>query len=288
MQYKVLLLVLKSYICDLLKKRISMKIKSLLTFLFIIIISFTSCISNRQSTYMQNKNMALEAVLLSKQLPPYRVQINDLLSVRVKALDQELAGMFNPIGEESNSQALTREKLYTDGFLIDDHGEITMPTLGKIKVINLTVVEIKKKIEKMLLEQYFKEEANIFVTVKLGGLKYTTLGEFGQKGTNVIFQERVNIFEAIANAGDINHIGNKKDVLLIRPYPGGNKIHHIDLTDVTIFESPFFYIQPNDMLYVKPLPQKSWGTGTTGLQSFTTILSIFSALTTTYFLIRTL
>lgn len=237
---------------------------------------------------MQQHDGLVEELMLSKQLPPYRVQINDVLSIRVKALDQELVGMFNPIGSDDNVNALTREALYSDGFLIDDHGEINMPTLGKIKILNLTVEEVKEKIEQQLLEQYFKKEANIFVTVKLGGVKYTTLGEFGSTGTKVIFQERVNIFEAIANSGDINHIGNKKDMLLIRPYPGGNKIHHIDLTDVNIFESPFFYIQPNDMLYIKPLPQKAWGTGTTGLQSFSTILSIFTALTTTYFLIRTL
>ena len=237
---------------------------------------------------MQNRDRDMEEVLLSKQLPPYRVQINDVLSIRVKALDQELAGMFNPIGSDGNVEALTRENLYSDGFLIDDHGEITMPTLGKISVLNLTVVDIKEKIESQLLAQYFKKEANIFVTVKLGGVKYTTLGEFGVTGTNVIFQEKVNIFEAIANSGDIPLLGNKKDVLLIRPYPGGNRIHHIDLTDVNIFESPYFYIQPNDMIYVKSLPQKAWGTGTTGIQSFTTILSIFSAVTTTYFLLKTL
>lgn len=265
-----------------------MKIKSLLTFLALIPFLFTSCISNKQSAYMQHRDTVLEGVMLSKQLPPYRLQINDVLSIRVKALDQELAGMFNPIGASDNVDALTREALYSDGFLIDDHGEINMPTLGKIKIINLTVEEVKNQIEKLLLEQYFKKEANIFVTVKLGGVKYTTLGEFGSTGTNVIFQEKVNIFEAIANAGDIPLIGNKKDVLLIRPYPGGNKIHHIDLTDVNIFESPFFYIQPNDMLYVKALPQKAWGTGQTGLQSFTTILSVFTAITTTYFLIRSL
>ncbi len=83
-------------------------------------------------------------------------------------------------------------------------------------------------------------------------------------------------------------MGNKKDVLIIRPYPGGNKIHHIDLTSSNIFESDFFYIQPNDMIYVKPLPQKAWGFGQTGLQSFTTLLSVFSTLVTTYFLIKTL
>ena len=265
-----------------------MKIKSLLIFFILIALAFTSCISNKQSAYMQQRDTVLENLMLSKQLPPYRVQINDVLSIRVKALDQELVGMFNPIGAEDNVSALTREALYSDGFLIDDHGEINMPALGKIKILNLTVEEVKAKIEEQLLEQYFKKEANIFVTVKLGGVKYTTLGEFGKTGTNVIFQEKVNIFEAIANSGDIPLIGDKKDVLLIRPYPGGNKIHHIDLTDVNIFESPFFYIQPNDMIYVKPLPQKAWGTGKTGLQSFTTILSVFTAITTTYFLIRTL
>lgn len=265
-----------------------MKIKLTLIFIALITLTFTSCISNKQTAYMQQRDQLVEELMLSKQLPPYRVQINDVLSIRVKALDQELVGMFNPTGEEENVAALTREALYSDGFLIDDHGEINMPTLGKIKILNLTVSEVKSKIEEQLLEQYFKKEANVFVTVKLGGVKYTTLGEFGSTGTNVIFQERVNIFEAIANAGDVNHIGDKKDMMLIRPYPGGNKIHHIDLTDVNIFESPYFYIQPNDMLYIKPLPQKAWGTGTTGLQSFTTILSIFSGLVSTYFIAKSL
>jgi len=237
---------------------------------------------------MQNKDRMPGQVMLSKQLPPYRVQINDVLSIRIKALDQALVGMFNPISDTDNVLALTRESLYSDGFLIDDHGDINMPTLGKVNILNLTVEEIKGKIEKKLLEEYFKEEANVFVTVKLGGIKYTTLGEIGSNGTNVIFQERVNIFEAIANAGDIPLIGDKRDVLLIRPYPGGSKTHHLDLTDIAIFESPYFYIQPNDMIYVKPLPQKSWGFGETGLQSFTTVLSIFTGLVSTYFLFKTL
>jgi len=265
-----------------------MKIKSLLTFLLLITLVFTSCISSKQTNYMQHRDNVLEEVLLSKQLPPYRVQINDVLSIRIKALDQEIVGMFNPIASDNNVSALTREALYFDGFLIDDHGEITMPTLGKMNVLNLTVVEIKEKIKKILLAEYFKEEANIFITVKLGGVKYTTLGEIGASGTHTVFQERVTIFEALANAGDIPLLGNKKDVLIIRPYPGGNKIHHIDLTDIAIFESPYFYIQPNDMIYVKALPQKAWGTGETGMQSFTTILSVFTALVSTYVLFKTL
>ena len=265
-----------------------MKIKSVLIFLLIINVLFTSCISSRQTTYMQNKDRSVTRLLLSKQLPPYRVQINDVLSIRIKALVQALVGMFNPIAEKDNVDALTRESLYSDGFLIDAHGEINMPTLGKVNILNLTVEEVKEKIEQKLLEEYFKKEANIFVTVKLGGIKYTTIGEIGSTGTNVIFQERANIFEAIANAGDIPLLGDKKDVLLIRPYPGGNVTYHLDLTDAAIFESPYFYIQPNDMIYVKSLPQKSWGFGETGLKSFTTILSVFTGLVSTYILFKTL
>jgi polysaccharide export outer membrane protein len=101
-----------------------------------------------------------------------------------------------------------------------------------------------------------------------------------------MFQERVNIFEAIANVGEIPITGDKKDVLIIRQYPQGQQIHHLDLTDVNVMKSQYYYIQPNDMIYVKPLKQKSWGTGTTGIQTITTLISVFTLVTTTILLIK--
>ena len=95
-----------------------------------------------------------------------------------------------------------------------------------------------------------------------------------------MFTERVNIFEAIANVGEIPLTGDKKDVLIIRQYPQGQKIHHLDLTDIKVMNSPYYYIQPNDIIYVKPLVQKSIGTGETALSSITAIASILSLLTT--------
>lgn len=237
---------------------------------------------------MQNRDAALEELMLTKQNDPYRVQINDVLSIRFKALDQELVGMFNPIASESNIQVATEKELYFDGFSVDNHGEVSIPTLGKVSVLNLTIEEIKEKIEEKLLADYVKKEANVFVTVKLGGVKYTVLGEVVEPGVRVLYQDRVNIFEAIANAGDLEVVADRKDVMIMRPYPGGYKIHHLDLTEKSIIQSPYFYIQPNDMIYVKPLPQKTWGTGKTGLESFTTVLTIFSAITTTILLLRTL
>lgn len=235
---------------------------------------------------MRNKEVALDSIqLLIEKQTPYRIQINDILSIRVKALDQENIQILNPVGDQ-NLNATSAERAYFDGFTVDLHGDIKIPTLGKLKVLGFTTEEIEQIIEKKLLDEQFKETANIFVTVKLTGLRYTTIGEINRTGTQTLFQERVNIFEAIANSGDIPITGNLKDVLIIRQYPQGQKIHHLDLTNVNVMHSPYYYIQPNDLIYVKPLKQKSWGTGTNLLQNLTAFLTVLTAITTTIVLLR--
>ena len=275
------------YICD---TTSPLYMKRIVLLLILTISSFfTSCIPHKDIIYMQNKdtNAADTLQLMVEQQKPYRIQINDILSVRVKALDQESVSIFNPIGDE-NLTANSSEKAYFDGFTVDVHGNIRVPTLGNINVLGYTTEEIQKMIEDKLLTEQFKEAANIFVTVKLSGLRYTATGEVSSPGTKTLFQERVNIYEAIANVGDIPVTGNRKDVLIIRQYPQGQQIHHLDLTDVNVMNSPYYYIQPNDMIYVKPLKQKTWGTGTTGRETLTTIVSVLSLLTTTILLVNRL
>ena len=252
---------------------------------FVLSVLASSCVPQKDILYLQNKDNASDTThIISEVQKPYRVQIHDMLNIRVKALDQDIVKMFNPVGE-ANLNAGSAERAYFDGFTVDLHGDIRIPTLGKVSVLGYTTEEIEKIIEKKLLEEQFKETANIFVTVKLTGLRFTANGEVGRPGTITLFQERVNIFEAIANVGEIPITGDKKDVLIIRQYPQGQQIHHLDLTDITVMQSPYYYIQPNDIIYVKPIKQKTWGTGTTGVQSFTTIVSILSLLTTTIILI---
>jgi len=245
----------------------------------------SSCIPHKDTLYWQNKNTSLDSIqLIVEKQTPYRIQIYDILSIRVKSLDQENVQIINPIGDE-NLNAGSAERAYFDGFTVDLHGDIRIPTLGKINVLGYTIEEIEKMIEKKLLDEQFKETANIFVTVKLTGLKYTTMGEIGP-GIRTLFQERVNIFEAIANAGGIPITGNLKDVLILRQYPQGQKIHHIDLTDINVMHSPYYYIQPNDIIYVKPLKQKSWGTGTNAFQNLTAFVTVLSVITTAIVLLK--
>lgn len=253
-----------------------MKVSNLFFLLFLVLCA-ASCVSTKQLTYLQeNEDDADTLVVMNKKQEPYRLQINDLLSIRVKALDQETVGIFNPIGD-ANPNATGEEKLYYDGFVVNDHGNIRIPSLGEVNVLGFTVEEVREMLEARLLKDYFKAEANVFVTVKLAGIRYTINGEINSPGSNIIYRDQVSIMEAIANSGDITITGDRKDVVIIRQYPAGQKVHHIDLTTLDAMNSPYYYIKPNDLILINPLPQKSWGTGTTGLSSFTTILSIITA-----------
>ncbi|MET3028204.1 polysaccharide biosynthesis/export family protein [Flavobacterium sp. UW10123] len=257
-------------------------------FLFLLISAlFTSCIPIKDLVYLQDKNDSGEQVTISQVgSKPYRLQVNDVLRINIKAIDPKLVSIFNTTEGESSQTGKNESSLYFDGFTVDDHGNIRMPILGEINVIGYTLEEVRMKIEKTLLEEYFKSEANIFVTVKLAGFRYTINGEVGSTGTKTLFKENVNILEAIANAGDISTVGNRKEVTIIRQTPTGVQMHDIDLTDVNVMKSPYYCLQPNDYIYVKPLRQKTWGTGQTGIQSIGTIITLLSLATTVYLIIK--
>ncbi|MFK5983288.1 MAG: polysaccharide biosynthesis/export family protein [Flavobacteriaceae bacterium] len=260
-----------------------MKYSFLLIFAFVAI-SFTSCVSTKQLTYLQENEDRVDSLLVIRKVQePYRLQVNDLLSIRVKAIDQEEVSIFNPVND-SDLNATGEERLYYEGFAVDLHGNIRVPSFGEMQVLGYTVEEVREKIKERLLKEFFKEEANIFVTVKLAGIRYTINGEIGRPGSTILYRDEVSIMEAIANNGDIKVTGDRKNVIIIRQYPLGQKVHHIDLTDIEAMNSPYYYIQPNDLILVNPLPQKASGFGITGLSSFTTILALITATTTTILL----
>jgi polysaccharide export outer membrane protein len=88
----------------------------------------------------------------------------------------------------------------------------------------------------------------------------------------------VSLLEAVANAGGLSELANRSKINLIRQYPEGYKVHLIDLTSASVFESPYFYLQPNDMVYVEPLKIRSFGRSTTGIEAFRDVVSLFSGI----------
>lgn len=250
---------------------------------------FTSCISTKDLTYLQPSSTSKsDSIKVAQEVSkPYRIQTNDVLSINIKALDQKLVEMFS-VSQSSNQSQTSPQSLFFQGYTVDDHGNIRVPILGEVNVLGYTADEVRQKIEKQLLEEYFRKEANIFVTVKLAGLRYTINGEIRTPGIGVLYQERATIMEAIANSGDISITGNRREVQIIRKFPHGFETYSIDLTDEKAMSSPYFYIQPNDYIIVKPLKQKTWGTGVTGVQSVATIMTAISLITTLLVLSKTL
>ncbi|RXR17795.1 sugar transporter [Flavobacterium amnicola] len=258
------------------------KIYSFLCVLYLMLM--TSCISHKDIVYLQGDSKKEQGSVEQTSQKPYRVQSNDVISIKIKALDQKLVEMFNV--STTGASPTSADGLYFDGYTVDDHGNVRIPVLGEVAVLGLTLDEIRVKIEKQLLSDYFNKEADIFVIAKLAGLRYTINGEIVSPGTKSILQEKVTILEAIANSGDVTITGDRKDVVIVRQLPHGTEMYSVDLTSAAILKSPYYYIQPNDYIYVKPIKQKTWGFGTNGLQSFTTILSALTLVITTYLLIN--
>ena len=215
----------------------------------------------------------------------YRLQVNDVLAIDLKAENPEIVAMFknNDVSRTSTSA----EDLYFTGYSIDRHGNIRIPYIGDLNVLGYTEKEVREKIESEL-SKFLKNPEKVFVSVKLGGVKFLVTGEVSSPGTINLAQNQVSIVEAIANAGEITALGNRKEVTVIRKTLDGVKKYKLDFTSISVFESENFYIQPNDIIYVAPLKQKSWGTGTSGFETFSTVVTALSFIVSSVLLVKNL
>jgi len=245
-------------------------------FFYVLVLSLlSSCISKKKLTYFQGEP-ATKSELYRINNEPYRLQVNDILSIAIKAENPELVALFMSSGGGD---------LYFSGYTVDRHGNIRIPYIGELNVLGYTEKEVREKIETEL-GKFLKKVESVFVTVKLGGINFTITGEIGSPGTKNIEQNEVTIIDAIASSGDIGIHGDRENIEIIRKTLDGVKKYKINILDIDIFESEHFYVKPNDVIYVPPLKQKTWGLGTTGLQTFTTVISIFTLGVTTYLLIK--
>lgn len=255
------------------------------------VVFFSSCLSNKELTYLQGNPTSNSEIKRINNIP-YKLQVDDILNITISSKKPEIVAVFqkqnlnsnlmNSGGSNENNQG------YFSDYSIDNYGNIRIPTLGEINVLGYTELEARRKIEDILRQDYINNDESLYVSVKLSGIRYTILGEINQTGTNIIYQNRVSIIDAIANSGDITDVGNRKAVEIIRKTGNGTKKFVVDLTDIDLLNDEAFYIKPNDIINIKPLKEKSWGTGTTGLQSLTTIVSLLTLISTTIILARNL
>lgn len=257
--------------------------KHLLILVFAVLI--TSCVPHKKLVYFQGEPIPKEDIYKINEIP-YKLQVNDIISITIRSKDEELVALFrnedpNTPGQGDGGNA------YFNGYSVDGHGNVRLPYIGELNVLGYTTDEVREKI-KSELRKYIVTPHGTFVTVKLNGIRYTIIGEISSPGTNVLYQNKVNIIEAISNSGDVLDTGDRTNIEVLRDEFDGLKKYTVDITQVTVFDSEVFNILPHDIIYVKPIKTKSWGIGTTGLQTFTTLASIFSIIATTILLIQSL
>ena len=236
-----------------------------------------SCVNKKKLTYLQSEG-DLSALQFEIVRSDYRLQINDVVNIDIRTLNPEAETIFNPPTQQMSNLNAGDIIFYLQGYSVDNQGIIVLPVIGKIKVEGMTIRQLKELIDSKL-SQYFQDNS-AFARVQLAGIRFSVVGDVSRPGKYVIYQNQATIFDALAVAGDITIVGDRREVQIIRQFPEGTKLFEIDLTDANVIKDPRFLIQPNDIVNIKPLNVKSWGIGTTGWQTLTLGLSaVASALT---------
>ena len=239
--------------------------------------AITSCVPVKKMIYLQSEENITEKVF-EYQKEEYKLQVNDILDVQIRSMNEEANKLFSiqSQGGGQNMQAGVQsggDLYYMTGYTVNDNGAIELPYIGEVEVKGKTLKEAKAVIDTEVT-RFFK---TYYLQVKLGGIRFSALGEFNRSGKHVVLQNQATIYEAIALSGDLSPLAKRDEIKLIRQYPEGTRIHTINLLDQSIIGSPYYFIQPNDVLYAEPLPQKAYGFGVTGAQTITTLVSALSS-----------
>lgn len=246
--------------------------------LIVIIAGFiTSCASKKEIILFNDITEGAESNI-TYALP--KIQINDILDVKITSINPETSIPYNAsTGTTATISSIEIMKL--QGYLVTSEGKINLPILGEINVSGKTTSELEKNIISILETNGHLK--NPKVSVRILNSKVTILGEVKAPGTFNYTEQSITLPQAIGYAGDVTIEANRKEVWLIREDAGKRKYHKIDLTKSDWFNSPYYNIKQNDIIYVYPNNVKVKSAGFIG--STSTFLSVFSILLTTFVLL---
>jgi polysaccharide export outer membrane protein len=233
---------------------------------FLIVILLSSCTTSRYTRFLQESDRLPQYAKM--ELQRYRIQVDDEILVKVLSLDEEVTNIFNTnlTTNVANSYAY---RVYTDG-------TIDIPFINNIYVEGLTLQEAKEKIQQEL-QQFI---SNAEVVVALANNYFYVLGDAG-KGAFLLYKEKITIFQALAMAGGMDKVGSRKNVYIMRrDAQGKTQVESFDIRSISVLDSKYYYVQPNDIIYIPPASERFFR-----LDSFSGILSVISTSLSLFFLI---
>ena len=225
--------------------------------LLVIIFFFGACQSYKKVPYIQNSD-ELKTLGVKQNLYDARIMPKDLLTITVNSDNAEAAAPFNLTMQTTATVNLSNRSMGTTtqpalmSYLVDNNGNIEYPSIGLVHVGGLTKSEAEEVMRKRL-KPFFNEGSKFIVNVRMTNYKISVIGEVVRPNTYTISNEKVNLFEALALAGDLTIYGRRDGVKLIREDINGRKeVVNLNLNDANVINSPYYYLQQNDVLYVEP------------------------------------
>ncbi len=218
------------------------KLRHLILLASLVVLS--SCYTTKKLNYLQSDERSFDIPVLPTV---YKVQPNDVLSIKVQSKDPEQSAFFNITTIENRNIEANPASLFLTGYTVDQEGMINLAIVGELKVSDLPVPEIRDLIQKQI-DKYL---LNAMVSVKLTSFKVSVLGDVKNPGTNYIYNTQATIFEALSAAGDLNLTAKRENVRLIRQQGDMSKVVSLDLTQPSIIHSPYYLLHPNDVIYVE-------------------------------------
>ena len=244
-------------------------------------ILFASCVPQKKMLYLKEAQMLAENQSINyvnERTVDYKLQPGDNLYIRfINTIDSQSASALS--GETTRTTS-SDASIYLQSYTLDEEGCIELPLMGKIELKNLTVDEAKTKLQ-IELDKYVNQTT---IVVKLSNFNLTVLGEVAKPGLYKVYQSQINLFEAVSLAGNMTNFAKRDDVKIIRQTENGSEIITVDMGSADILSSPYYYLKPNDIVYVEPLKIKQWGFSTF---PYSTVFSIISLAVTLYALFRT-
>lgn len=217
----------------------------LLLFFFVF---FTACVSTRETTYFNN---AIDTVYAGAHPDQENlIRSNDILSVSISSLNNEASAVFNATNNFAISNStISGSSTQSTGYLVDQQGFIQLPMLGNIRASGLSRDQLKKSITDMILERRLLVDP--IVNIRHMNFEVTVIGEVGRPTVITVPNEKISMLKALGLAGDITIYGKKDRVLLIREEAGVKQVRHIDLNSQNFLNSPYYYLKPDDIVYVE-------------------------------------
>ena len=223
----------------------SMKKISLLALVLPIVLG--SCVTNKEATYLQ---IYEESEYTGEYVPPidYLIRPNDNIYLQVSTPDPQVSAFFNVFDATGGMMTVDQASAQLMSYPVQLDGSVDLPYVGDVMVANKTLPKAKEAIEEVL-KAYVTE---FTVTVKLVNNYVSVLGEVMQPGLYPIYKERLNIYQALSLAGDVADFGDRYTLAIIRTTERESIVMEFDITDRKIIDSEFYYVMPNDVIYVKP------------------------------------